>query len=297
MKIDFLIPSDFFDSYGVVCGWKAILVYIALCRYRNERNICFPGIELLAKKLNISENSVKRGIRSLEDWNILAVKRSRKKSGAWTKNYYILLDRQQWKPLNKTMARGREDYPDNQTRTGFCGEKGKTCGEYENKFIPKTTESYYKSSVGTDKNININNNKYNNNKNNNINKINNNLLDNLNTLEGKKGDLGLLGQEGSFITVDTPAETMKRFLSSFQNKDKVYFALVEYLRLKGIADETVERELEKFYRYWTELNPSGRKQRWEMERVFELPKRLNTWFDNHRKGFRRSRERKGIRLS
>lgn len=37
-------------------------------------------------------------------------------------------------------------------------------------------------------------------------------------------------------------------------------------------------EIQKFERYWTELNQTGTKQRWEKEKAFEVDRRLVTWF-------------------
>jgi hypothetical protein len=35
--------------------------------------------------------------------------------------------------------------------------------------------------------------------------------------------------------------------------------------------------LRAFYDYWSELNKSGAKMRWEMEKTWELSRRLATW--------------------
>jgi hypothetical protein len=40
------------------------------------------------------------------------------------------------------------------------------------------------------------------------------------------------------------------------------------------------RILKSFYDYWTELNPSGKKMRFEMEKTWEMSKRLATWKRN-----------------
>jgi hypothetical protein len=40
--------------------------------------------------------------------------------------------------------------------------------------------------------------------------------------------------------------------------------------------------LEKFCNYWTEKNQSGKKMRFELERTFEIPKRLVTWHSRDR---------------
>lgn len=39
----------------------------------------------------------------------------------------------------------------------------------------------------------------------------------------------------------------------------------------------IEKEFKKFILYWTELNKSGTKQRWQLEKTFEVKRRLLTW--------------------
>jgi hypothetical protein len=41
--------------------------------------------------------------------------------------------------------------------------------------------------------------------------------------------------------------------------------------------------LNDFFRYWTETNQGGKKMRFEMEKVFEISKRLKTWSNNENK--------------
>lgn len=41
--------------------------------------------------------------------------------------------------------------------------------------------------------------------------------------------------------------------------------------------------LRAFFDYWTEKNDGGRKMKFEMEKVFEIPKRLSTWSKNEDK--------------
>ena len=42
--------------------------------------------------------------------------------------------------------------------------------------------------------------------------------------------------------------------------------------------------LNDFYRYWTEMNDGGKKMRFEMEKVFQVSKRMETW---HKKDLER----------
>jgi hypothetical protein len=38
--------------------------------------------------------------------------------------------------------------------------------------------------------------------------------------------------------------------------------------------------LTQFFDYWSETNKSGKKMRWEMEKTWDLKKRLNRWYTN-----------------
>lgn len=46
-------------------------------------------------------------------------------------------------------------------------------------------------------------------------------------------------------------------------------------------------ELNKFYSYWTEQNKSETKVKYQMEKTWDLTKRINRWFDNAEKGFKK----------
>lgn len=67
----------------------------------------------------------------------------------------------------------------------------------------------------------------------------------------------------------------------FNNINSEYRAkALQYLLKKGLAEETIKSEMIKFISYWTELTGSGRKQRWETQKTFEVNRRLATWFSN-----------------
>lgn len=90
------------------------------------------------------------------------------------------------------------------------------------------------------------------------------------------------------ITKDTiqkkgtsPAEITRNFIDSVLSKNDNYYLLVQGVSQKyKIPPEVVRREVDSFTRYWTELNKSGTKQKWELEKTFEVTKRLQTWFNN-----------------
>lgn len=52
---------------------------------------------------------------------------------------------------------------------------------------------------------------------------------------------------------------------------------IKRITSKGFNQEMVTLEIAKFISYWTESSLNG-KQRWQAEKFFEVPKRLNTWF-------------------
>ena len=91
------MDDAYLDGYARLCGWKATLVYLALCRHANKDQYCFPGIQLLAERLAISENSVKRGIQQLRHWQIIEVRREKRQNGTWRNNVYVLLDKSAWR--------------------------------------------------------------------------------------------------------------------------------------------------------------------------------------------------------
>ncbi len=53
----------------------------------------------------------------------------------------------------------------------------------------------------------------------------------------------------------------------------------EYLNLFSTTQNrsTIQHEFDKFILYWTELNKSGTKERWQLEKTFEVKKRIHTW--------------------
>lgn len=48
----------------------------------------------------------------------------------------------------------------------------------------------------------------------------------------------------------------------------------------NVPYEPLFREIVKFANYWTELNSTGTKQRWQKQETFEIGRRLITWFGN-----------------
>ena len=79
----------------------------------------------------------------------------------------------------------------------------------------------------------------------------------------------------------TPSQNMKDFILMIQSKNNLYEEFVSsVVTSKNFEVEIVQRELDKFVNYWTELNKSGTRQKWELQETFEISKRLTTWFLN-----------------
>lgn len=64
----------------------------------------------------------------------------------------------------------------------------------------------------------------------------------------------------------TDAENMRDFLLSLSQK------------YRTAPKSLIWDEIRKFERYWTELNSTGTKQRWQKEPTFQVDRRLVTWF-------------------
>lgn len=90
----------------------------------------------------------------------------------------------------------------------------------------------------------------------------------------------------------TPAQIMEEFILKEEEQIKVARIVSE----KYKADYNfVLREIKKFISYWTEPTRSGNKQRWELEKTFEITRRLNTWFSNI-KMFNARNDKRGVSL-
>lgn len=77
----------------------------------------------------------------------------------------------------------------------------------------------------------------------------------------------------------TPAEEAREF---FENTEK-QVACVEMLVAKGLPEEVAKNEIDKFMRHWTEPTASGKRLRWQLEKTFEIKRRLITWLNNMQK--------------
>jgi len=75
----------------------------------------------------------------------------------------------------------------------------------------------------------------------------------------------------------TPAQEMNFFLIDLEEPKRIATAISEK---SNFSYEQVLSELRNFAGYWSELTKSGKKQRWQLQKTFELRRRLGTWFKN-----------------
>jgi hypothetical protein len=89
-----------------------------------------------------------------------------------------------------------------------------------------------------------------------------------------------IGEGISAIASPTPKEISERF---FEEGSDLQKTSIDFLSERGMERSEAEREIAKFVNHWTEASPSGKKLKWQMEKTFEIKKRLNTWIGNYDK--------------
>lgn len=91
------------------------------------------------------------------------------------------------------------------------------------------------------------------------------------------------------IKTDMPSQTAKTFFKGIQDLSNKVVESSEGQQVKLFLLSLAEKypkankaliwdEVKKFERYWTELNATGTKERWQKEPVFQIERRLVTWF-------------------
>ena len=130
-KDKFQVDDEYLNGYAKLCGWKATLSYISLCRHANRDQYCFPKIEDMAKQHHVSRKIIIEGVKILEDWNIIQVIKKRRNDGAFRNNAYILLDKSEWKPKppsenNDQVSNGDMDDEDDQVPNSDSDEEQPT---------------------------------------------------------------------------------------------------------------------------------------------------------------------------
>lgn len=97
--------------------------------------------------------------------------------------------------------------------------------------------------------------------------------------------------------VVSEARTPKEEAVNFFEKKEAQQNVINYFVSKGADESAITQEIAKFISYWTEKNSTGTKQRWQMEKTFEVRRRLVTWFGKIiERNKSQGKETKGIRI-
>jgi len=93
--------------------------------------------------------------------------------------------------------------------------------------------------------------------------------------------------------VSTPKQIAENFFMIYKlPEDQVLDEVKEIVfNLREKYGKSVDFEIKKFISYWTEPTPSGKKQRWEIEKTFEVKRRLITWLSRANKFSGQSNDR------
>lgn len=95
----FWLDNEYLNGYAKHLGSTCTVVYISLCRHAdNKTQQCFPSMETIAEENGMKRNAVSRAIKTLEEWNIVSVKKEYdSKSKKRMNNVYTLLAKSEWK--------------------------------------------------------------------------------------------------------------------------------------------------------------------------------------------------------
>jgi hypothetical protein len=84
--------------------------------------------------------------------------------------------------------------------------------------------------------------------------------------------------------ISTPKTDSLKFFSMVEQNGEEYEKFIQTINTKTGADPGfLKMEIKKFCNFWLERNRSGTKRKWELERTFEVDRRLSTWFRNAQK--------------
>ncbi len=107
------------------------------------------------------------------------------------------------------------------------------------------------------------------------------------TVAGTQGGTvaGTVGGTVGGTTIIKDNKTNKRNNSGVEKKPtptlKERFAIFsEKVHKMGLDKGLPKQEMDKFINHWGAHNEGGKKMRWEMEKVFDMSRRMNTWKSN-----------------
>ena len=107
-----MLDDAYLNGYARILGAYATVVYLSLCRHADKEQSCFASQKLIAQEHNIGERTVRDKMRILEEWNIIKTDRVRGGDGKWLNNTYFLVDKDEWKKPEATVAYGSPEATD-----------------------------------------------------------------------------------------------------------------------------------------------------------------------------------------
>src|SRR4029453_18761629 len=89
----FRVDNIIIDEYGEKIGAIGIAIYNVLARHaERQTGICYPSIGLIARKLKLGRTTVKKYLRILLNYSLIAISSRLSDEGDPTSNLYMLLD-------------------------------------------------------------------------------------------------------------------------------------------------------------------------------------------------------------
>lgn len=94
----FWMDNEYLNGYAKIFGPVGTAIYVDLCRHaNNDTQKCFPAMDLIAKELGISRNTVSKYIKLFEKHHLISIEKERDyKTKKWINNVYTLLDKTCW---------------------------------------------------------------------------------------------------------------------------------------------------------------------------------------------------------
>lgn len=94
----FWLDNEYLNGYAKHLGVYCSAVYISLCRHAdNKTQSCYPSMKLIAEENGMSVKTVERATKTLEEWGIVSIKRTKKEDGTQANNLYTLTAKSLWK--------------------------------------------------------------------------------------------------------------------------------------------------------------------------------------------------------
>lgn len=91
------VETIYLDKYAKL-GSAATLTYLSICRHARN-NICSLSMEGIAQEHGINRDTVSKGLKLLQEYNIITINKRREQSGNYRQNEYYLIPPTKWRGL------------------------------------------------------------------------------------------------------------------------------------------------------------------------------------------------------